>query len=39
MRWHRVFADRSGGQELGGRVAGAQTQPPPKDLYGCYIVC
>ena len=31
VRRHRVFADQSGGQELGGRVAGAQTQPPPKE--------
>lgn len=31
VRWHKVFADQSGGQELGSRVAGAQTRPPPKE--------
>ena len=31
VRWDKVFADRSGGQELGGRVAGAQTQTPPTE--------
>lgn len=31
VRRHKVVADRSSGQELGGRVAGAQTQLPPEE--------
>lgn len=29
--WHKVIADQSSGQELGGRLSGAQTRPPSKE--------